>query len=237
MTRMRVCAWVVVAIAAMAPLASAGTGELHANEILFAGQRVTSGCYYRLEMQANGNLVTMGGATQLWASNTAWVGAYATVRDGFVSVHDWSGRVVWSIGMSQTGCGPEVAIFNGGVCPVSNHLQQQDDGNLVHIWEGQAQWSSGVAQQWRIQSCASTPELKTRVSSQYDFRGGDYQAIEMSAPMPVWCGYYCSQDARCKAYTYVPPGVKGPNAMCYLKDGPFVTREAGGMYSGRIIGR
>jgi hypothetical protein len=51
-----------------------------------------------------------------------------------------------------------------------------------------------------------------------DLMGGDYKAFALDAAQPEACRQACAGDARCKAYTYVVPGVKGPSAMCYLKD-------------------
>ena len=236
---MRTIVCLAMAAVVIAPLpAAAGSGEMFGNEVLFAGQRVTNGCFYRLEMQVNGNLVTMGGGTQLWASNTAWVGAYARLhRGGALAVHDWGNRIVWQTHTWRTDCSEEEIYWNKGICPASPRLRQQNDGNLTLWWWTTLKWSSGVVQPFRAQSCAGVDELKTRVSPDMDRWGGDYHAIELSYPRDLWCGYYCSQDARCKSYTYVPPGAKGPNAMCYLKDSKPNLTQAFGMVSGEIIGR
>jgi hypothetical protein len=47
--------------------------------------------------------------------------------------------------------------------------------------------------------------------------GGDYKSLELRGDQPALCQEACANDAACKAYTYVKPGVKGPRAMCFLK--------------------
>ncbi|MFA6985075.1 MAG: PAN domain-containing protein [Arenimonas sp.] len=50
-----------------------------------------------------------------------------------------------------------------------------------------------------------------------DRMGGDYKGFALSAADPQLCRQACASDAVCQAYTYVQPGVKGPEAMCFLK--------------------
>lgn len=49
-----------------------------------------------------------------------------------------------------------------------------------------------------------------------DRPGGDYRVIDVRSE-PNACRYECNNDRRCRAYTYVRPGVRGPSAKCYLK--------------------
>ena len=50
-----------------------------------------------------------------------------------------------------------------------------------------------------------------------DRLGSDYKGFALGQPDPWLCRQACADDRMCKAYTYVRPGVKGPDAMCYLK--------------------
>lgn len=50
-----------------------------------------------------------------------------------------------------------------------------------------------------------------------DRMGGDYKGFALSSADPQLCRVACEQDNACKAYTYVRPGLKGPQAMCFLK--------------------
>lgn len=49
-----------------------------------------------------------------------------------------------------------------------------------------------------------------------DRMGGDYKGFAVPSD-PERCRQACASDAACKAYTYVKPGIKGPEAMCFLK--------------------
>jgi hypothetical protein len=49
-----------------------------------------------------------------------------------------------------------------------------------------------------------------------DLFGGDYQGFDVSNADA--CERECKKDPRCKAWSYVRPGVQGPQARCYLKD-------------------
>jgi hypothetical protein len=48
--------------------------------------------------------------------------------------------------------------------------------------------------------------------------GSDYSSISLSSPKPKACADACAGDAACKAWTYVNPGIKGPQAVCFLKN-------------------
>ncbi|MCA9554418.1 MAG: PAN domain-containing protein [Myxococcales bacterium] len=60
----------------------------------------------------------------------------------------------------------------------------------------------------------------TRTTSEpnVDRPGQDYFSAWLDTPNPSLCETMCLRDRRCKAYTYVKPGVQGPKARCYLKD-------------------
>jgi len=50
-----------------------------------------------------------------------------------------------------------------------------------------------------------------------DRPGADYRSFDL--PQPGWelCRNACASDGHCQAYTFVRPGVQGPNARCWLK--------------------
>jgi 1-phosphatidylinositol phosphodiesterase len=48
--------------------------------------------------------------------------------------------------------------------------------------------------------------------------GADYNSFELPAPSPDHCQSSCLNDPACVAFTYVNPGVQGPNAHCWLKN-------------------
>lgn len=46
--------------------------------------------------------------------------------------------------------------------------------------------------------------------------GEDYRSFSTDEP-PEMCASACAEEARCMAFTYVKPGVQGPQARCWLK--------------------
>lgn len=52
-----------------------------------------------------------------------------------------------------------------------------------------------------------------------DRPGMDYRRIELAVADPRLCESECVGDAACKSFTYVKPGIQGPGAICYLKNG------------------
>jgi hypothetical protein len=50
-----------------------------------------------------------------------------------------------------------------------------------------------------------------------DRPGMDYRNFELVDANPGLCAQQCAEENRCKAYTFVPPGVQGKNARCWLK--------------------
>jgi hypothetical protein len=57
-------------------------------------------------------------------------------------------------------------------------------------------------------------------------RGGDYHSFDLPAARPELCQEACARDSRCRAWTYVNPGVQGPAPRCWLKSTvPAATRE------------
>ena len=47
--------------------------------------------------------------------------------------------------------------------------------------------------------------------------GMDYRHFDLKEPLPERCREACAQEGRCKAYTYVRPGIQGALAHCWLK--------------------
>jgi hypothetical protein len=62
-----------------------------------------------------------------------------------------------------------------------------------------------------------TAALPPGAAAGRDRPGGDYSSFNLPGPNPGACASACQGDATCKAWTYVNPGVFGPQARCYLK--------------------
>lgn len=50
-----------------------------------------------------------------------------------------------------------------------------------------------------------------------DRPGSDYANFELNRPAYQDCQNACFNDPRCKAWTYVKPGLQGARARCWLK--------------------
>lgn len=55
--------------------------------------------------------------------------------------------------------------------------------------------------------------------------GSDY--ANFPAPSATVCRNTCGGESKCKAYTWVKPGIQGPGGMCWLKDAePSIVRDS-----------
>ncbi len=66
-----------------------------------------------------------------------------------------------------------------------------------------------------VQTGAISPEQNT------DRPGMDYNSYALSNADPQICANDCANDPNCRSFTYVKPGVRGPNSVpeCHLKNG------------------
>jgi hypothetical protein len=49
--------------------------------------------------------------------------------------------------------------------------------------------------------------------------GQDYRNFDLSTPDPKACQTACLEDMKCRAWSYIKPGIQGPKARCWLKSG------------------
>lgn len=52
----------------------------------------------------------------------------------------------------------------------------------------------------------------------WDRPGYDYSNFELRNPREILCQWRCQQDRRCRAWTFVNPGLQGAYARCWLKN-------------------
>ena len=50
-----------------------------------------------------------------------------------------------------------------------------------------------------------------------DRTGSDYKSFDLEEADPALCMNACRKEEKCKAYTYVKPGIQGASARCWLK--------------------
>ena len=75
---------------------------------------------------------------------------------------------------------------------------------ITYAYEGEAPGAPPpIAQGWEVD---------------IDRPGSDYRSFDLPAADPSGCAAQCAQESQCRAWTYVKPGVQGPNARCWLKD-------------------
>jgi hypothetical protein len=65
---------------------------------------------------------------------------------------------------------------------------------------------------------APPPPSGGRLELNVDRPGSDYRSFDLPTADPMACRNTCMGEAQCLAFTYVNPGVQGPNARCWLKN-------------------
>jgi hypothetical protein len=63
------------------------------------------------------------------------------------------------------------------------------------------------------------PPGKLTIEPNVDRQGMNYHHFSLHAADPGLCEDACAKDPKCRAFTYVHPGVQGPKARCWLKHG------------------
>jgi hypothetical protein len=71
-----------------------------------------------------------------------------------------------------------------------------------------------------------------RMQAAIDRPGQDYRSFDLDSATPALCEKACAQEARCRAWTYVKPGVQGSKARCWLKKGVPPAKRDGCCISG-----
>jgi hypothetical protein len=66
--------------------------------------------------------------------------------------------------------------------------------------------------------CCTSGVVTREFEQDTDRPGNDYTNFNLLTPDPNACETRCSNDAQCQAWTYVNPGIQGPNARCWLKN-------------------
>jgi hypothetical protein len=201
-------------------VARADGSQLLPGEYLFPGQRLTApGCYYHLEMQGDGNLVSYDQSwNPLWWSSTQGLGAYVVMqRDGNLVIYNKDDIAVWA--------------SNTYFAPGSSATQQADGNLVVYAPSGPAVWNSGVVDEVLGSSVCETPPVKTLI-----FGGnlpGDNQSVVWlvnagMTPTTTTCALLCVNNALCQAFTLV-------NGICSMKSGIPKWHPLAGAVSGMII--
>ena len=73
---------------------------------------------------------------------------------------------------------------------------------------------------YRYEASASAPPSAPPVTGREDGinrPGGDFRNFDQAVADPAICEAACAADNRCRAWTWVRPGLQGPNSRCWLK--------------------
>ena len=84
----------------------------------------------------------------------------------------------------------------------------------------------------RVSSSLRSSGLKRGLEVDYDRDGRDYTFTRTTCADPDTCRIACAQDQRCRAFTFVAPGVTEPMGECHLKSTPGTPIPHVGMTSG-----
>lgn len=60
-------------------------------------------------------------------------------------------------------------------------------------------------------------DVETMMGVGVDLPGGDISNYALQSPDPGFCRLACDQNPQCQGWTFVKPGVQGPNAVCWIK--------------------
>jgi hypothetical protein len=81
---------------------------------------------------------------------------------------------------------------------------------------------------------AETASFRPTLEQDSTRPGQDYHNFSVSSPIAPLCQMSCIADLQCRAWEYVPPGVQGASARCWLKNGVPPARAATGHVSGVV---
>lgn len=86
--------------------------------------------------------------------------------------------------------------------------------------------TAGTATPAQTQSVPKAIPKAGAMEADTDRMGGDLYGFALAQADPATCQTVCNAHAQCQAWTFVKPGIKGPDAQCYLKNpAPAPTRN------------
>ena len=92
--------------------------------------------------------------------------------------------------------------------------------------------ANGVVSGVKGGSTVSTYNPVIPFDNNIDRPGSDYASLDLASADPKLCADACEKDPECQAFSYNPPGMSGPRAKCWLKNGVPEAFEADGVVSG-----
>jgi hypothetical protein len=197
---------------------------------LYRGQRIVApSCYYRLDMQWDGNLVSYtSGDGVVWKTDTS-DGEWLTVQSSDDNTVLYTGNFysVWSTGT----CGGRPITL--GCSPAHPYLAVQDDGNTV-VYDGTEDlWDSGTAGTSLGQSTCNMQTSYTRVWDGFQFTGTEIWEWETAPYGHPVCAEWCANDPSCLGWSWDG----GVSTMCHAYSGwsGSTSSSVQGVTSGRVF--
>jgi PAN domain len=77
-------------------------------------------------------------------------------------------------------------------------------------------WLKNAIPAAKVSSCCTSGVVEREFESNTDRPGSDYRNFTVTTAS--LCQDTCKKEDKCKAWTYVNPGIQGPQARCWLKN-------------------
>jgi PAN domain len=79
-------------------------------------------------------------------------------------------------------------------------------------------WLKNVIPAAHANNCCTSGVVTQEFEPNTDRPGKDYTSFNLQTPDSNACQTTCRNDQKCQAWTYVRPGIQGPQARCWLKN-------------------
>jgi hypothetical protein len=64
---------------------------------------------------------------------------------------------------------------------------------------------------------AARADVEPMMAVGVNMPGSDIASYPLQSPDPAFCRLACDQNPQCQGWTFIKPGIQGPNAVCWLK--------------------
>ena len=95
-------------------------------------------------------------------------------------------------------------------------------------------WLKSAIPAARVNNGCTSGVVMKELERKIDRPGNDYKNFNLSVADSNQCRAACGTDKQCEAWTYVNPGVQGPTARCWLKNGVPAARTSDCCTSGVV---
>lgn len=134
----------------------------------------------------------------------------------------------WIFKAVKAGNSFSIAQMNTNAAAYTNQFRREFQKLLrdAGVYDGAIDGEFGPSTKAAVQalsksSGAGAAAAKTAsINFEYDVDrpGSDYRSFDLEDADPALCASQCGKEAKCRAWTYVKPGVQATSARCWLKD-------------------